>query len=61
MDFNEELEGLLRRGVCRKCNSEVVFAYSKPLEYGIETKRCLSCGQVYTRDKNWKEVGEKEG
>lgn len=35
---------LLGEGICMKCKSQVVFAYSRPLESNLETKRCLSCG-----------------
>lgn len=53
---------LLGEGICMKCKSQVVFAYSRPLESNLETKRCLSCGLVYYKDNTWKKVkeGEKE-
>ena len=50
----------LKKGICRNCESYVMFAYSKRLETGLESKKCLNCGQVYQRDNKWKKKEEKK-
>jgi len=56
----EDLEISLSKGMCRKCQCAVVFAHSFPLGDPStrleETKKCLNCGQVYSKDDRWKEV-----
>jgi len=55
----EDLEISLSKGTCRKCQCIVVFAHSLRLgdiSTRLETRKCLNCGQVYSKDDRWKEV-----
>lgn len=45
----------LGEGICRKCNSHVVFAFARHIDSGVENRVCLNCGQVYQRDNKWEE------
>lgn len=55
----EESE-FLQEGVCHGCGCKVMLAYAVHLETRQETKKCLNCGQAYTRSPNWQKVEDKE-